>query len=64
MKFLSEYRDQRAAEQLARAIRSKITRPWTIMEICCCQTLSIVKSGLEDLLPRVITRVEVTGFLV
>ena len=52
MKFLSEYRDQKAAEKLARAIRLKTTRPCTIMEICGGQTHTIVKSGLEDLLPR------------
>jgi hydrogenase expression/formation protein HypD len=61
VKFLSEYRDARAAEQLAQAIRAKITRPWTIMEICGGQTHTIVKSGLEDLLPREITLVHGPG---
>ena len=48
MKFLSEYRDPKAAEQLAQAIRQKVTRPWTIMEVCGGQTHTIVKNGLED----------------
>jgi len=61
VKFLSEYRDQKAAEQLAAAIRQKVTRPWTIMEICGGQTHTIVKSGLEDLLPREITLVHGPG---
>lgn len=61
MKFLSEYRDQKAADQLARAIHQKVTRPWTIMEICGGQTHTIVKSGLEDLLPREITLVHGPG---
>ncbi|MGA7755055.1 MAG: hydrogenase formation protein HypD [Candidatus Sulfotelmatobacter sp.] len=61
MKFLSEYRDQKAAEQLAGAIRRKVTRPWTIMEICGGQTHTIVKSGLEDLLPREISLVHGPG---
>ena len=61
MKFLSEYRDQKAAEQLAQAIRGKVTRPWTIMEICGGQTHTIVKSGLEDLLPREISLVHGPG---
>ena len=61
MKFLSEYRDQKAAEQLANAIRKKVTRPWTIMEICGGQTHTIVKSGLEDLLPKEITLVHGPG---
>ncbi len=61
MKFLSEYRDKKAAEQLARAIHQKGTRPWTIMEICGGQTHTIVKSGIEDLLPREITLVHGPG---
>ena len=61
MKFVSEYRDQKAAEQLAQAIRKKVTRPWTIMEVCGGQTHTIVKSGLEDLLPREITLVHGPG---
>jgi len=61
VKFLSEYRDQKAAEQFAAAIRQKVTRPWTIMEICGGQTHTIVKSGLEDLLPREITLVHGPG---
>ncbi|MGZ4789508.1 MAG: hydrogenase formation protein HypD, partial [Terriglobales bacterium] len=61
MKFLSEYRDQKAAEQLAEAIRKKVTRPWTIMEICGGQTHTIVKSGLEDLLSHQITLVHGPG---
>jgi hydrogenase expression/formation protein HypD len=61
VKFLSEYRDPKAAEQLAQAIRQKVTRPWTIMEICGGQTHTIVKSGLEDLLPKGITLVHGPG---
>ncbi len=61
MKFLSEYRDPKAAEQLSLQIRKKVTRPWTVMEICGGQTHTIVKSGLEDLLPREITLVHGPG---
>ena len=61
MKFLSEYRDAKAAKKLAAAIRQKITRPYTIMEICGGQTHTIVKSGLEDLLPKEITLVHGPG---
>ncbi len=61
MKFLSEYRDQKAAEQLSQQIWKRVTRPWTIMEICGGQTHTIVKSGLEDLLPRDITLVHGPG---
>jgi len=59
--FVSEYRDPKAAEQLAAAIRQEVTRPWTVMEICGGQTHTIVKSGLEDLLPKEITLVHGPG---
>jgi hydrogenase expression/formation protein HypD len=61
VKFLSEYRDQKAAQQLADAIHKKVTRACTIMEICGGQTHTIVKSGLEDLLPKEITLVHGPG---
>ena len=61
MKFLSEYRDPRAAERLSRQIWKTVLRPWTIMEVCGGQTHTIVKSGLEDLLPREITLVHGPG---
>jgi hydrogenase expression/formation protein HypD len=61
VKFLSEYRDQKAAGQLAHAIRERVTRPWTIMEVCGGQTHTIVKSGLEDLLPHEISLVHGPG---
>jgi hydrogenase expression/formation protein HypD len=61
VKFLSEYRDPKAAEQLSQQIWKKVTRPWTIMEICGGQTHTIVKSGLEDLLPKEITLVHGPG---
>jgi hydrogenase expression/formation protein HypD len=61
VKFLSEYRDPRAAEQLSQQIRKTVSRPWTIMEVCGGQTHTIVKSGLEDLLPHEITLVHGPG---
>ncbi len=61
MKFVDEYRDERAAARLAALIRRRTTRPWTIMEICGGQTHTILKSGLEDLLPPEITLVHGPG---
>src|SRR5262245_46309445 len=51
MKYLDEYRDTTAAQQLAGAIQRTVTRPWTIMEVCGGQTHSIVKYGIDRLLP-------------
>ena len=61
MKFVDEYRDPAAAAQMAQAIRRTVTRPWTIMEVCGGQTHTIVKSGLQDLLPPEITLVHGPG---
>ena len=51
MKYLTEYRDGAAAEKLAAAIARTVTRPWTIMEVCGGQTHTIVKYGLDAILP-------------
>ena len=55
MKFVDEYRDQAAAERCAQAISHVATRPWAIMEVCGGQTHSIVKYGIDELLPQHIT---------
>ncbi len=51
MKYLDEYRDGQSAKQLAHAIAQTVTRPWTIMEVCGGQTHTIVKYGLDRILP-------------
>ena len=61
MKYLDEYRDPEAARQYAASIRRIVTRPWTIMEICGGQTHSIVKYGIDELLPKEITLVHGPG---
>ena len=61
MKYLDEYRDPKAAADCVMAIRRLVTRPWTIMEICGGQTHTILKSGLQDLLPAEITLVHGPG---
>ena len=61
MKFVDEYRDAVPTRKLAAAIARRVTRPWTIMEICGGQTHSIVKFGLDELLPPAITLVHGPG---
>jgi hydrogenase expression/formation protein HypD len=51
MKYLDEYRDAGAARRLAAAIARTVTRPWTIMEVCGGQTHTIVKYGIDRVLP-------------
>jgi hydrogenase expression/formation protein HypD len=61
MKYVDEYRDAAAARALADRIAERVTRTWTIMEICGGQTHSIVKYGLDELLPPSITLVHGPG---
>lgn len=61
MKHLNEYRDAELVHKLVGSIRRMSTRPWTIMEICGGQTHSIVKYGLDALLPETITLVHGPG---
>lgn len=61
MKFLDEYREYDSVQRMAREIRRTTTRPWTVMEVCGGQTYTIVKSGLEELLPSLITLVHGPG---
>jgi len=61
MRFIDEYRDKGAARGYAAAIRAAATRPWTIMEICGGQTHTIVKYGIESLLPDCVTLVHGPG---
>ncbi len=61
MKFIDEYRDAQAARQYSEGLRRITTKPWTIMEVCGGQTHSIVKFGIDQLLPRDITLVHGPG---
>ncbi|MCU1269398.1 MAG: hydrogenase expression/formation protein HypD [Acidobacteriaceae bacterium] len=52
MKYIDEYRSARLAQSVVNEIRRIQTRPWVIMEVCGGQTHSIVKHGLDRLLPE------------
>jgi hydrogenase expression/formation protein HypD len=51
MKYLTEFRDGAVAQRLAAEIRALTTRPWAIMEVCGGQTHSIIRNGIDQLLP-------------
>ncbi len=61
MKYLDEYRDGGLVRRVLAEIAATVTRPWTLMEICGGQTHSIVRSGLDRLLPGQITLVHGPG---
>lgn len=61
MKFLDEYRDPVAAEKLVKAIHRVTTQPWAIMEVCGGQTHTIVRYGIDELIPPEITLIHGPG---
>ncbi len=61
MKYVDEYRDAEAAKRCTEAIHRLTTRPWNIMEVCGGQTHSIVRFGLDEMLPEAITLIHGPG---
>jgi hydrogenase expression/formation protein HypD len=61
MKYVDEYRDARIARRLSADLRRAVTRPWVLMEICGGQTHTIMRYGLDELLPAGIELVHGPG---
>lgn len=61
MKLIDEYRDADVVARISAEIHRSTTRQWTLMEICGGQTHSIVKNGLEALLPESIELIHGPG---
>lgn len=61
MKHLMEYRDGKKARRLAEEIGKLVTRPWSIMEVCGGQTHSIIRNGIDQILPEEIQMIHGPG---
>ena len=61
MRFVDEYRDEAAVTKLVAAVRSRVTRPWTLMEICGGQTHTLIRFGIDEMLPSRVTMVHGPG---
>ncbi len=61
MKYIEEYRDERIARALAAEITQRATKHWVLMEICGGQTHTIMRYGLDELLPSNIELVHGPG---
>ena len=61
MKYVDEYREPRAVADIAKALARRATKPWTVMEVCGGQTHTIVRFGLDSLLPPGLTLVHGPG---
>jgi len=61
MKYLTEFRNGEIAQRMAREIHQVATRPWKIMEICGGQTHSIIRNGIDQMLPAGIEMIHGPG---
>jgi hydrogenase expression/formation protein HypD len=61
MRFIDEYRNEADAHKFIQAIDQSITQPWTIMEICGGQTHTLIKSGVDQMLPPEVTLIHGPG---
>jgi len=51
VKYLDEFHDPELARRLFDDIHRTVTRPWAVMEVCGGQTHSIIRHGIDQLLP-------------
>lgn len=61
MKYIDEYRDANLALALVERVRRRVTRPWVMMEICGGQTHTLMRYGIDELLPGEIELVHGPG---
>jgi hydrogenase expression/formation protein HypD len=61
VRYVDEYRDEAAARRVLSAIAHAARRPWTLMEICGGQTHTLMRSGIDRMLPEAITLVHGPG---
>ncbi|MEU5837190.1 hydrogenase formation protein HypD [Streptomyces diacarni] len=52
MKYIDEFQDPQLARRLLDDIHATVTRPWALMEVCGGQTHSIIRHGIDQLLPE------------
>ncbi|MFI6846216.1 hydrogenase formation protein HypD [Kitasatospora sp. NBC_00085] len=52
MKYIEEFQDPELARRLLDDIHATVTRPWALMEVCGGQTHTIIRHGIDQLLPK------------
>ena len=52
MRYTEEFSDPELARRLLDDIHATATRPWAMMEVCGGQTHSIIRHGIDQLLPQ------------
>jgi hydrogenase expression/formation protein HypD len=55
------YRVAADTHAFVEAVRRRVTRPWTLMEVCGGQTHTLIQSGIDRMLPEAVTLVHGPG---
>ena len=61
MKYLDEYRNETIARRIVDELGRRTTRRWVLMEICGGQTHTLMRYGIDEILPRGIELVHGPG---
>jgi hydrogenase expression/formation protein HypD len=61
VKYVDEYRTEGDVRKVLCALERKVTRPWTLMEVCGGQTHTLLRSGIDRMLPKAVTVVHGPG---
>ncbi|HYL72880.1 MAG TPA: hydrogenase formation protein HypD [Bryobacteraceae bacterium] len=61
MRYIDEYRDPKIAQALVDKITARVTRPWVLMEICGGQTHTLMRYGIDELIPKQVELVHGPG---
>lgn len=61
MKYIDEYRDPQIVKALARKLAASVSRPWVLMELCGGQTHTLMRYGIDELIPKEVEMVHGPG---
>ena len=61
MKYLDEFRSPEDAKRITAQIHEVVTQPWGVMEVCGGQTHSIVRFGIDQMLPDLVSLIHGPG---
>ncbi len=61
MRFIDEYRNEADVQKFIQAIHHTVTQPWALMEICGGQTHTLIKFGIDQMLPEAVTLIHGPG---
>jgi hydrogenase expression/formation protein HypD len=61
MKYIDEFNDPDLAKRLLGDIHATVTQPWALMEVCGGQTHSIIRHGIDQLIPEQIEMIHGPG---